>query len=411
MSEIETRLGREMALVTALLYGSGATLVLVTLLVPHWDGLDVAVVGVMVALGCVTAVVHLAMARWWRPPLAWFSGASALGTVLIGVAVVAAGPQGASTYAILYVYVTAFAFYYYSLRLALAHVTFVAITLGVAFAVLDHPSAPAEWIVVVGASVVAGGIIGRLGQRARELHATEERALIRLREVDAMKSLFLQTVSHELRTPLTAVKGGIETLLQDDRRITQDVRTQIEVRIQVNASRLERLVSDLLEVGSLGSGTTQLTAATARLDELVREVVAGLDGGGVRVALHAEPVLASFDANLMARVIDGIVGNALKHTPADVGVTVTVSRSSEEAQVVVDDEGLGIPDEHKARVFEPLNQGPDVAALAQPGVGLGLALAARYVDLHGGRVVLEDRPGGGLRVRIMLPLGDVAATT
>ncbi len=407
MSEIDARLGREMSLVSAFLYGSGATLVVATMLVPHWDELDIATLVVVVVIAYLGAASHLAAARWWRPPpLLWFSLAAAAGTILIGFVVVAAGPSGAGTYAILYVYVAAFAFYYFPLSLAFGQVAFVAVSFGVALSVLGHDAAPAEWTIIVGASSGAGGIIGGLGQRARDRYTNELRAAVRLREVDAVKSLLLQAASHELRTPLTAVKGGAEMLVHRDAQLPDHMRVELAERILANATRLERLVTDLLDAGNDDADAALLEREPVRLDELVRRVVAGLDGAD-RIRIETDAVVARIEVGKVERIVESVAGNALKHTPDGAEVTVSVSRVDDTAVLVVDDEGPGIPDREKARALEPLNLGARSVGLAQPGVGLGLALTARYVELHGGSVALEDRPGGGLRVRIELPVSGV----
>lgn len=404
VSEVDSRLGREMALVSAFLYGSGATLVVASLLVPHWAEVDIALLLGVVALAYTGTVAHLAVARWWRPqPMAWFSIAAMAGTVLIGVVVVAGGPVAAGTYAILYVYVSAFAFYYFTLRMALLQVTVVGVTFAIALSMLGHHAAPAQWTVVVGAAVAAGGIIGVLGRRARELYTSEARAAARLREVDAMKSLFLQATSHELRTPLTAVKGGAETLARLDTVMTSQARVEIAHRVVVNASRLERLVDELLEVGSLGPGGTS-ARQPVRLDLLVAQVVEQHGKADGRVAIDTQQAVIDANPVKIERAVFALIDNALKHTPPASAVTVQVSNEAHHATLIVDDEGPGIPDERKERAFAPLEQGPNSAGLPQPGVGLGLALTARYVQMHGGRVGLEDRPGGGLRVRVVLPL-------
>lgn len=410
MSEIDGRLGREMALVSALLYGSGASLVVVTILVPHWDELAVAVLVGAAITAYIGACAHLAAARWWRPPpLLWFSLSAAFGTILIGVAVVAGGPEAASTYAILYVYVSAFAFYYFSLGLALGQVVFVAVSFGVALAVLGHGAAPAEWVAIVGASAGAGWIIGGLGQRARDRYVSEHRAAERLREADAVKSLLLQAASHEFRTPLTTLKGGAETLVRHDGDLPGPTRKELAERILANATRLERLVTDMLDAGSPGADGARLAVARVRLDELVRRVATGLDRDG-RVEILAERAVVDADTAKLERVVESLVGNALKHTPQASGVRVTVSTVGDVAELVVEDEGPGIAEGDKERVFEPLYQGLRSAGLAQPGVGLGLALAARYVELHSGRIALEDGHGGGLRVRVVLPARAEAGT-
>ncbi len=403
MLEVEGRLRREMCVVGAVLYTSASTLVLISLLVPHWEGLRIGwLVGVVVT-GYVAAVVHLVVVRLTVPPLWFIAGSTAFGSVVVGLGIVAGGPDAAAAYGVFFVYVVAFSAYYFPAWLAALEVALAGGVYGVVLSALDHEAGPAEWVVVIGAAVVAGGIIGGLGQRARTLYQREQDTADRLREVDEMKTTFLQAVSHELRTPLTAVGGYAEVLRRYQGELSGDRTELILDRLQENAQKLERLLADLLDVDRLSRGIVHLNREPTDVGAVARDVGDHLDGAHRLVHVRTEPVEVPADRAKVERIIENLIANALKHSPPGTNVDVTVEAVDRGALITVDDQGPGVPDDLKEEIFEPFRQGPTARDDAQPGTGIGLSLVARFVELHAGRTWVEDRPGGGARFRVLLP--------
>lgn len=233
--------------------------------------------------------------------------------------------------------------------------------------------------------------------------------LDRLR-VDEMRGAFLNGLSHELRTPLTSVVGMARTL-QDDRagRLEEHRRHDLVDRMVTNAERLERLLTDLLDVDRLARGVIAPRRAPTRVDELVRRVVGSCAGRlrGRHVVLSLEPLVARLDAPMVERMVENLITNAAKHTPVTATIWIQTTAAPGGVEIRASDDGPGIPREIRNTIFEPFKRGPTAPAHA-PGSGIGLSLVARFAELHGGRATVEDRPGGGSVFRAFLA-ADIAA--
>jgi PAS domain S-box-containing protein len=242
-------------------------------------------------------------------------------------------------------------------------------------------------------------------------HAEElERALEReraetaeLRALDQLKGTFLQAVSHDLRTPLAAILGLAVTLERDDMTLSDDDARDLASRIAANARKLDCMVRDLLDVERAGRGALQPTRSTADVGRLVERTVAAADGTHARrVEVSAASASAEVDVAKVERIVENLLANSIRHTPNDVTVWVTVRDEGDAVLIAVEDDGPGVPSELHAEIFEPFRQGPNAPAHA-PGVGIGLALVARFAELHGGRAWVQEREGGGASFRVELP--------
>ncbi|WP_245617736.1 sensor histidine kinase [Nitriliruptor alkaliphilus] len=241
----------------------------------------------------------------------------------------------------------------------------------------------------------------------QRLVAAERAAADELRHLDAMKSTFLQAVSHELRTPLSAVIGAAQTLEARDEQLDADQRRRMLEIVQRQSSRLERLLTDLLDVDRLSRGLVSPERRRTSLRDLACSVVAALDPASAgRVSVVGDRAVIAVDGPKVERLIDNLVRNALRHTPGDSRVVCRLSSVGGVATVVVEDEGPGIPDELKTELFQPFAQGPAASGAPSPGTGIGLALVRALTELHGGTVRVEDRPGGGARFVVRLPADD-----
>ncbi|MGH2555399.1 MAG: ATP-binding protein [Actinomycetota bacterium] len=233
----------------------------------------------------------------------------------------------------------------------------------------------------------------------------EHEAAESLRMLDDMKNGFLQAVSHELRTPLTSILGYAHTLKQVDVQSaeTSPVDTQEALdRLVANANKLNRLLSDLLDLDRLGRGIIAPQLRPTDLRELARAVLQDLDLGGRSVRIEASRVVCAVDAPKVERIIENLVINAMKHTARDATIWVRIQDVGGGALIKVEDDGSGIPDGLKEAIFKPFTQGPSHSSHSQ-GTGIGLSLVARFAQLHGGRAWVEDRPGGGASFQVFLP--------
>jgi signal transduction histidine kinase len=243
----------------------------------------------------------------------------------------------------------------------------------------------------------------RAEEALREALDREQEAGEQLRGLEEMRNTFLHAVSNELRVPLTAVLGFAFTLGQKDLDIPATARDEILERLAVNARRLERLLGDLLDVERLARGILEPQLFPTNLGDLARRVVDESAGGSsVVVQIAGEPVVMSLDGPKVSRILESLLANAARHTPAETNVWVRVERERQGLLLVVEDDGPGVPDELKEAIFEPFRSAGDGSSL-EPGPGIGLALVARFAELHGGRAWVQDRAGGGASFRVFLP--------
>lgn len=252
--------------------------------------------------------------------------------------------------------------------------------------------------------VVARNVSEQLRAEAdlRRSFETERAATTRLRALDDMKNMFLSAVSHELRTPLAAIVGSATTLDHLGVDLTSEDQRDLVRAMLNNAVKLQRMLADLLDLDRLGRGTLRPRRAAAEVGDLIRRVVAESDFvQGRRVEVQASAMVLPVDAPKVERIVENLLANAAKYSPPGTPIWVRVTRVPEGAVIAVEDLGPGVPEEMRDAIFEPFQQGPN-ASLHSPGVGIGLALVARFAELHGGRAWWEERAGGGSSFRFLL---------
>jgi PAS domain S-box-containing protein len=221
----------------------------------------------------------------------------------------------------------------------------------------------------------------------------------RLRAEDEMKTTFLHAVSHDLRTPLAAILGLAVTLEREDLTLEPDEARDLAHRISQNARRLDRMVGDFLDFERLARGVAEPNYTQVDVGALIREIVAQSELVAERqLAVEVAPITVRADAGMLERIVENLLGNTAKHTPATARIWVTLTRTDDGVELIVEDDGPGVPDEDKERIFEPFRQG----SAAATGSGVGLALVARFAELHDGRAWVEDRPSGGASFHVTL---------
>jgi PAS domain S-box-containing protein len=240
------------------------------------------------------------------------------------------------------------------------------------------------------------------GQIARALEAEREAAQ-QLRALDEMKNTFLQAVSHDLRTPLAAILGLAVTLERGDVVLEANDARDLARRIAENARKLDRLVTDLLDMDRLARGIVSPKLESVDVGEVVRRVVAGADLiEPSLLTIDVDRVVIPVDAPKVERIVENLLANTARHTPSNARVWVSVRAQDEGVLIKVEDNGVGVPMDIRETIFEPFQQGPD-APQHSPGVGVGLTLVRRFAELHGGRAWIEDRVGGGASFQVFLP--------
>jgi integral membrane sensor domain MASE1 len=226
------------------------------------------------------------------------------------------------------------------------------------------------------------------------------------KRVEELRESILSAVSHELRTPLTSIVGFAITLQEHGAQISPEVRREIIDHLSGEARRLERLLSDLLDLDRLRLGSVGASFRRTNLGQLVAAVVADYGSDAHPVELELEAVEADIDAPKVERIVDNLLANAFRHTPDGAEVRVRVAEADGGAVISVDDRGPGVgPDEREA-IFEIFRRGRAGIASGR-GTGVGLTLVAQFAALHGGRAWVEDNPGGGAAFRVFLPTNPV----
>jgi two-component system sensor histidine kinase KdpD len=224
-------------------------------------------------------------------------------------------------------------------------------------------------------------------------------------EAERLRSTLLSSVSHDLRTPLATITGAASSLLQDA-SLGEDARRELEEAIQEEAGRLNRLVTNLLDMTRLESGSLRLNRDWHSLEELVGSALArlepGLKGRPVHVSVPADLPLVPVDGVLIEQALVNLVDNAVKYTDAASPITIGAKAADGTLTVEVADEGPGLPPGAEERVFEKFYR----AASGPRGFGLGLPICRAIVTAHGGTIRAERRDPRGTSFRFTLPLGD-----
>jgi len=234
----------------------------------------------------------------------------------------------------------------------------------------------------------------------RDLSATEA--------LDQLREGFVATVSHELRTPIALIRGFAETLLEFDLEPEQQ-REYLE-RIQGLTTRLGDLTSQILDATHLDADPLILERTPVSFASLVARLRGdlALTGGDDRLVTALPPGLPPIevDPSRVGRILENLVGNALKYAPDGSPVTIGAEVADGWLAVHVDDEGIGVPEADRPLVAEPFHRAWNVRESRIPGTGLGLYICRRLVEAHGGSLTIGDRPDGrpGTRVRFTLPI-------
>ncbi len=228
-----------------------------------------------------------------------------------------------------------------------------------------------------------------------------------LRRSDAIKTAVLRAVSHDLRSPLTAIRAAGEGLHRDDLRLDDEDRAELLQTITGEAARLERLVTNLIDLSRLEAGAALPRPELWTGDDLVGRALETIGAAADRVTvdLPAEPVAAVVDGAQIERVLVNLIENALKFTSSATPVEIAVRAEDGELRIHVRDHGPGVPAEELERIFEPFEQGRGSTS----GSGLGLAIANGFAQANGGRVWAGPAPGEGAVFTLAVPAADVPA--
>jgi signal transduction histidine kinase len=249
-----------------------------------------------------------------------------------------------------------------------------------------------------------GGRVSRLVVAFRDTRARER--------ADRDRADVVSAVAHEIRSPLTTVKGFTATVLAKWDRLTDDQKRTMLHAVEADADRVNRLLSDLLDVSRIDAGRLTLHPQVVDLPAAVERVLAGRVASGDspdRFALQVAGPLPEtwLDPDRVAQVLGNLVENAVRHGAGQVSVSVTAAHTpsgAPAAVLTVADQGTGIRPDARHRIFRPFWRG-DRAGDRSGGSGLGLHIVKGLVEAHGGTVDVDEAPGGGARFRVLFPAG------
>jgi len=266
-------------------------------------------------------------------------------------------------------------------------------------------------VLLAGLSVGALARLRRVAERGRQDLAREAKAasrelarerstVERLQEMDAAKSEFVAIAAHELRSPLAAIRGVVETI----RRVGDDVEPEGKGELldgaAEQAARLSRLLDDLLTVSRIEAGSVPLRITESVVEDLVSEAAQASDAASLVSVSIKDVHTVPCDADRLVRVLANLLDNARKHSPKGAVIGVDVQGEGDFVRFGVRDRGVGVPQSERDAIFERYRRIEERAVL---GTGLGLFIARSLVEAHGGRIGVEDAPGGGADFYFLIP--------
>ena len=228
-----------------------------------------------------------------------------------------------------------------------------------------------------------------------------------LRKLEELRDNLVHMVVHDMRTPLTAIYGFLQTLETLEGESLSDQGREFVRTALASTEDLVEMVSSLLDMSKMEAGEMKLDLTQCELLAIAGEALAKVEPlkGGRQLLLSGahEPVTVMADADLIARVFQNLLGNALKFTPDNGRVTVSIEPGADSARVLVQDTGPGIPPEYRERIFEKFFQVENPAGKQRYSTGLGLAFCKLAVEAHGGEVGVDSEEGRGSTFWFTLP--------
>jgi two-component system OmpR family sensor kinase len=296
---------------------------------------------------------------------------------------------------------------------ALAGALALVAALGAGYLLAARTAAPLRRMAATASTVDGGDLTPRIGAErtmtieVRTLAESFDHMLDRLDAAFSRQRQFVSDASHELRTPLTAIRGQLEVLAREDDPRLEDVR-RVERVAMVEMARIERLVSDLLTLARLDEDAP-LERREVELGRFLQGLAKDAAPSAKEVEVgEAEAMTIVADPDRLTQVVRNLLTNARRHAGPDGRVAISTVRNGGSVSIRVDDDGPGVPQRERELVFDRFRRSESARDRGSGGSGLGLAIARSIVELHGGRIWIEESPLGGARFAFALP--DAAVT-
>ena len=269
----------------------------------------------------------------------------------------------------------------------------------------DVPGTIAVMFVV---ALIASYLVTQMRENARKSADASFKA-----RNEQLRADLLRSVSHDLRTPLTSISGNADMLLDEEAQLTESQRRQLVQDIYEDATWLKGMVENLLAITRLEDGTVSLKSEPEIVDDVVEEAMRHVSRDAevhrLVVVPSDELLLAQMDAQVIVQVLVNLVNNAIAHTDEGSTITISTRRVDDFVEICVADDGLGVSDADKLRVFEPFYTTGRAVADSRRGIGLGLTLCRSIVEAHGGAMRVYDVEPHGAAFVFTLPLVEMAA--
>lgn len=244
-----------------------------------------------------------------------------------------------------------------------------------------------------------------------EKNAREKEEAAILAKNEQLRANLLRAISHDLRTPLTSISGNASNLISNGNSFDEATKNQLYTDIYDDSMWLINLVENLLSVTRIEEGRLNLHITEDLVDDVITEALHHVNRKSVEhhitVRYKEDYLLAKMDAKLMVQVIINIVDNAIKYTPKGSNILIKTWKQGDKAVISIADDGDGIPDEMKERVFDMFYSGANKIADSRRSLGLGLSLCRSIVNAHGGKITVSDNTPHGTVFTVTLPAGEV----
>ncbi len=255
-------------------------------------------------------------------------------------------------------------------------------------------------------------ILGECGLALEnEKNAREKEEAAILAKNEQLRANLLRAISHDLRTPLTSISGNASNLLSNGESFDAETKKHLYQDIYDDSMWLINLVENLLSVTRLVEGRLNLHLTAELVDEVVKEALRHVNRlkteHQITVEHQDDLLLAKMDARLIVQVIINLVDNAIKYTPKGSHIYIKTQKEKKWAVISISDDGEGIPDENKERVFEMFYSGANMVVDSRRSLGLGLALCKSIVNAHGGTITVSDNLPHGTVFTFTLPVEEV----
>ena len=230
-------------------------------------------------------------------------------------------------------------------------------------------------------------------------------------EQEKLRANLLRSISHDLRTPLTSISGNAGMLLSDLEKLDSDTIRQMCGDIYDDSAWLTNLVENLLAVTKIKEGRMELKMQPHLIEEIVSEALQHIsrkqDEHSITVHHENDLLLAKCDARLIIQVIINLVDNAIKYTPVGSHIDITTTGDRDFIEIRVADNGAGVPDSEKEKVFQMFYSGSNPIADCRRSLGLGLSLCKSIITAHGGKITVSDNTPAGTIFTFTIPSGEV----